>query len=101
MLHVETRCPLDPDAIDAWYPGDLNIMFERIVYSDDYKQYQPVVLSKPPEGPWVIMFDNAISESKTPGGKRFGIDGSNLPAGVYFLKVNVGNEVLTEKIIRM
>ncbi|MEM9546083.1 MAG: T9SS type A sorting domain-containing protein [Bacteroidota bacterium] len=47
------------------------------------------------------VFNNAITETKTPKGKRYGIDGSNLPAGVYFLKVNVGSEVLTEKIIRM
>ena len=47
------------------------------------------------------MFNNAITETKTQSGKRFGIDGSNLPAGVYFLKVRVGDEVLTEKIVRM
>jgi hypothetical protein len=24
MLHIETRCPMDPDAVDAFYPGDVN-----------------------------------------------------------------------------
>eukprot|EP00980_Cylindrotheca_fusiformis_P013380 scaffold3410_cov141-Cylindrotheca_fusiformis.AAC.23 len=62
MLHIETRCPLDPDAVDALYPGDVNKLFERIAYSPEYKQYEPKIVSKPPEGPWLIMFENMLSD---------------------------------------
>jgi len=65
----------------AWYPGDLNAMFEKIV-SDPYyaSQYDIKVLSRPdylegddPEevdyitGPWVVILDNFVSE---PDAKR-------------------------------
>jgi hypothetical protein len=64
MLHIETRCPRDPYAIDAWYPGDLNKIFEKISFDPDFKQYKPVVLSQPPEGPWVIMLEKALSDEE-------------------------------------
>jgi prolyl 4-hydroxylase len=62
MLDVETRCPLDPDAMDALYPGDLHKMFERVAYAPEFQELEPVVVSKPPEGPWMILFENAISD---------------------------------------
>lgn len=78
-LHVETRCPLDPDAVDAFAkPGDLNAMFERISTDPYYQQFEPIVLSRPSYAPgdhqftqnltyktnsiWMIQFDNAVSE---------------------------------------
>ena len=63
MLHVDTRCPIDPEAVDAWSkPGDLNNTFEKILSSHEFASYQPVILSQPPEGPWVIQFDNFLSD---------------------------------------
>jgi prolyl 4-hydroxylase len=63
MLHVETRCPLDPDAVDAFAkPGDVNRFFERIMSEKEFEQYKPIALSKPPEGPWLVMFENAIND---------------------------------------
>ena len=64
MLHLDTRCPMDPNAIDALYPGDLNKLFERIVNSPEYKQYEPTVVSKPPKGPWMIVFENMLNEEE-------------------------------------
>jgi len=64
MLHIETRCPLDPDAVDAMYPGDLTKMFERILNAPEYKQFEPVVVSQPPQGPWMMQFDNILSEAE-------------------------------------
>lgn len=74
QLDIETRCPLDPDAVDALQPGDLNKMFERIINDPFYQQYQPVVLSRPSYatgdtaenatyniGIWMVMFENALS----------------------------------------
>lgn len=49
QLHIETRCPLNPNAKDALQnEGDLNQMFERII-SDPriVEKYQPTVLSRP------------------------------------------------------
>jgi prolyl 4-hydroxylase len=65
MLHVETRCPMDPDALEAFAePGDMSKMFERIAYSPEFEQFQPVVVSKPPEGPWMLLFENIISDEE-------------------------------------
>jgi len=77
LKHVETRCPLDPEAKDALEPGDLNKMFERIVTDPYYKQFEPVVLSRPDYAPgdtpetadykiglWMVMFENALSDEE-------------------------------------
>jgi prolyl 4-hydroxylase len=74
QLHLETRCPMDPDAIDALYPGDLDKMFQDIATNPDFQQYEPKVLSRPDYapgdsaetadyqlGPWMVVFDNAMS----------------------------------------
>lgn len=74
QLHVETRCPLDPDAIDALYPGDLDRMFADITTNPDFQQYEPKVLSRPAYapgdsaetadyqlGPWLVVFDSAMT----------------------------------------
>lgn len=48
-----------------WGPGDLNKMFERITTEPYYiEKYQPNILSKPPEGPWVITMDNVATEEE-------------------------------------
>ena len=65
MMHLETRCPMDPNATDALYPGDLNKMFERIVASPEFQQYEPNVVSKPPEGPWMIIFETMLNEEES------------------------------------
>jgi prolyl 4-hydroxylase len=47
-LDVRTKCPLDLNARNAWYPGDLNAMFERIT-TDDFvvNTYGLTILSRP------------------------------------------------------
>lgn len=77
QLNIETRCPMDADAVDALYPGDLNKMFECIVTDPAFKKYEPVVLSRPDYAPgdtadnatysigiWMVMFENAISDAE-------------------------------------
>jgi len=72
--HVETRCPLDPNGVDAFYPGDLNKMFERIISDPSYEKYDITVVSRPDYapgdsaetagykiGPWLLQFDNIVS----------------------------------------
>jgi prolyl 4-hydroxylase len=74
QLHAETRCPMDPDAIDALYPGDLDKMFEDMTSNPDFQKYEPKVMSRPDYaagdsaetadyqvGPWMVVFDNAMS----------------------------------------
>jgi prolyl 4-hydroxylase len=74
QLHVETRCLMDPDAIDVLYPGDLDKMFRGIITNPDFQQYEPKVLSRPDYaagdsaktadyqlGPWMVVFDNVMS----------------------------------------
>lgn len=112
MLHVDTRCPLDPDAVDAFSPGDLNHMFERIVSDPAYKHYEPTVLSRPTYAPgdtpqnatyqlgmWLVQFDNAISSQEADrmielggieGYERSSDVGEILEDGTYSAKVNDG-----------
>lgn len=65
MLHIDTRCPLDPDAVDVWtQPGDLSRNFERIVNDPDFEKYEPTILSKPPNGPWMLQLENFLSDEE-------------------------------------
>lgn len=71
-LIFEERCPLDPFAPVAWTPNNgLNKMFERIIDSGDYSQYNPQVLCRPGtpnehvgDCPWVITLDNFLNETE-------------------------------------
>jgi len=77
QLHVELRCPLDPNATDALYDGDLDRMFENIVTNPIYEQFQPTVLSRPQYAPgdgpenatyqlgiWLVQFENIATPSE-------------------------------------
>jgi prolyl 4-hydroxylase len=73
-LHVDAKCPLDPNAKNAWYPGDLNRMFERMTTDPAFQQYTPTVMSRPDLigddteetadyqlGPWVLVLEDFVS----------------------------------------
>jgi prolyl 4-hydroxylase len=62
-LNIENRCPLDENGEDIFKPGDLNTMFERVTNSEDPEiaKLSPSVLSRPPDGPWVVTFDTFLS----------------------------------------
>jgi len=100
MLSVETRCPIDPDAVSAWSePGDLNETFASILSNPVFQVYQPTILSQPPEGPWLIQFDNFISEEEAQRLIELGHDqeyerstdvGRQQPDGTYSKDVNNG-----------
>ncbi len=64
-ISFEHRCPFDRNASRAWGPGDLNKMFERLTTETYYvEKYEPTVLSRPPEGPWVITLENLTSKEQ-------------------------------------
>jgi prolyl 4-hydroxylase len=99
MLHVETRCPVDPTAVDAWKPGDLDAMFRRVAFSPEFQIYEPVIISRPPEGPWIIMFDNALNDleayqlielGEELGYERSADVGEKRPDGSYSHSTNSG-----------
>jgi hypothetical protein len=59
------------------YPGDITKMFNRILNDPDMQQYAPKVVSRPDYapghntetadyklGPWILLFDNAISDEE-------------------------------------
>jgi len=58
QLSIEGRCPVDPDAKQAWQPGDLNKMFERLANEPYLSKYDVNVLSR---DPWVITMDNVLT----------------------------------------
>jgi prolyl 4-hydroxylase len=112
MKHVETRCPLDPDAKDALSPGDLDEMFERIITEPYYQQFEPKVLSRPEYAPgdsaetadykigiWMIQFEKAATEEEADrlielggflGYERSSDVGEELEDGTHDKYVNTG-----------
>ena len=65
-LSIEARCPIDPNATNAWEPGDLNAMFTRLTSEPFLSQYSVEILSSPDTtgGPWVITMDNVVNEGE-------------------------------------
>ena len=77
-LDYNVRCPRDPNATNALQPGDLNRMFERIVqdksfnvtiHSRPYIEGHEGIYGRPLaegqiDGPWVVTFDNFLSEEE-------------------------------------
>jgi prolyl 4-hydroxylase len=74
FLTIEKRCPLDPDAPNAWGPGDLNEFFVNITTLPQFQKYEPIVISRPDYvngdteetadyqlGPWVAVLDNFVT----------------------------------------
>ena len=72
VLDHKLRCPLNESEPEALRPGDLNKMFERILYDEYYQRYEPIAVSMPNpteeqkekgiiDGPWVIVFDNFLT----------------------------------------
>ena len=74
LIDINNRCPLDPNAIDALGPNDLDKMFLDVtnIYGP-HKDYEPIVHSHPAgidtsnikysddpilDGPWVVTFEN-------------------------------------------
>jgi prolyl 4-hydroxylase len=79
-LHIEAKCPLDPNSKHAWYPGDLDRMFERIL-SDPaiVARFEPKVWARPTlapgdtdadavdyliDSPWVVTLENFLNASE-------------------------------------
>jgi prolyl 4-hydroxylase len=73
----DVRCKLDPDAVDALYPGDLNRLYESITTNPAFDQYGVKVLSRPSYapgdtaetadyqlGPWMVVFENALTDDE-------------------------------------
>ena len=71
LLDSEVRC--DPERLNstvpAWEGGSLKELFARWATGDEYKRYEPHVVSSPNkvhgaqyEGPWVITFDAFLDD---------------------------------------
>jgi prolyl 4-hydroxylase len=73
----DVRCKLDPDAVDALYPGDLNRLYESITTNPAFEQYGIKILSRPSYppgdsaettdyqiGPWIVVFENALTDEE-------------------------------------
>ncbi len=63
LLDSAKRCDrkfLNISEQDSWQPGDLNRMFERVIV--DFAEFKPEILSRPPDGPWVVVFHDFIKD---------------------------------------
>mmetsp|Transcript_35266 Transcript_35266/g.41592 ORF Transcript_35266/g.41592 Transcript_35266/m.41592 type:complete len:429 (+) Transcript_35266:47-1333(+) len=70
MLDMSKRCDrklphLNMSDVPTWSPGDLNIMFNDIMNNPKWSKYNPTALSQPPNGPWVVTFDNVIQADES------------------------------------
>ena len=65
-LTVEGRCPIDPDAPNAWGPGDLDEMFQKLTQEPYLSKYEVEILSSPAKngGPWVITMENVVTQEE-------------------------------------
>jgi hypothetical protein len=76
-MDFDLRCKLDPAAVDALYPGDLDRLYESITSNPAFEQYGPKVLSRPSYapgdtaettdyqlGPWIVVFENALTDEE-------------------------------------
>jgi ShK domain-like len=64
---IEGRCPMDPNAPNAWAPGDLNRLFTKLSTTEPYLSlYNPQILSSPDTtgGPWVLTMENFITPNE-------------------------------------
>mmetsp|Transcript_20650 Transcript_20650/g.29573 ORF Transcript_20650/g.29573 Transcript_20650/m.29573 type:complete len:507 (-) Transcript_20650:1616-3136(-) len=81
LLDIRHRCPVEPDNVCIWEPGDLNTLFENIVDNADgkgeYEKYNPKALSRPKmskngtqvegvesDGPWIVLLENFVTEEE-------------------------------------
>ena len=80
QLDIRHRCPIEPDNVCIWKPGDLNTLFENIADDADgsgkYLKYNPKALSRPQvkrdgtpagvekDGPWIVLLENFLSEEE-------------------------------------
>jgi prolyl 4-hydroxylase len=84
QISYEYRCrPFDPDAPTALTnPGDLDRLFERILADNGH--HTPTVLSRPPDGPWILQLDTFTTadecERLIAHGQRLGY-GASLTVG--------------------
>jgi prolyl 4-hydroxylase len=67
-LTVEGRCPITPELYEtnAWGPGDLDKMFQKLTSEPFFSQHEVQILSSPATtgGPWVITMENVVSEQE-------------------------------------
>jgi hypothetical protein len=63
---IEDRCPVDPDAPNAWGPGDLNRLFMKLSSEPYLSKHDVQILSSPDTtgGPWIITMENVVSEEE-------------------------------------
>mmetsp|Transcript_5321 Transcript_5321/g.6946 ORF Transcript_5321/g.6946 Transcript_5321/m.6946 type:complete len:501 (+) Transcript_5321:69-1571(+) len=72
LLEKKKRCDstfLNVSAEHVWKTGDLDALFEGMI-SDD--KYNIEVLSRPPEGPWILQFEDFLSENEADTLRDFG-----------------------------
>jgi len=88
LLDYDARCSREALNMTgpAWEPGDLNILFEKWVTDDEFKEFTPNVVSSPGakfggiDGPWIVTFDTFLTDFESDqiweGGKVSGFERS-------------------------
>lgn len=72
-LDFDKRCPHDPDEPTHFsHKGELNAMFENILTNPALGELEPKALMRPnppedsgvPEGPWIVVLENFLTEAE-------------------------------------
>jgi prolyl 4-hydroxylase len=96
QLLLENRCPIDPEAVPAWQPGDLDAMFRRLVEEPFASDYDVQILSR---DPWVITIDGIVTDEEADrlielgsieGYQRSADVGAKNPDGTFSSSINNG-----------
>lgn len=67
MLDSAVRCnttTMNFTREPAFGPGGLDSMFEGLQTSTEWQVFKPRVISHPPHGPWIMWFENFISDKE-------------------------------------
>jgi len=67
LLNPGVRCTpenTNMSTVPGLKPGGINRMFERWFQDPAYAKYSPEIITRPPEGPWVVMLHNFVSDEE-------------------------------------
>ncbi|KAI2513149.1 ShK toxin domain [Fragilaria crotonensis] len=110
LLDHKHWCPMDEGVPPALKPGDLHLLFERIVTEEYYQEYEPKVLSMPAtnadmnttigpdgciitDGPWLILLDNFLTADECRHMQVLANEQNLHPIPVYVFRDYRGNVV--------
>ncbi|GMH59472.1 hypothetical protein TL16_g02834 [Triparma laevis f. inornata] len=72
-IRFEHRCPIPDNLAETaiFKPHNLNAMFGRVMESEEFRKYKPVLVK---EGPYILTFDEFLTDEECDALVEFGFD---------------------------